>query len=264
METDAVKIDVMEPTAMKERIQNCPQIVVGLGEEWKCRPEADAAKREALKQAYESLYRMLKDKDYFIITMATDGLIYETSLGSTAEEVASVRRQETEVLSCAAMDEKTMALMDQIFPVKEEAADSRWQRIVAPCGNETWRQCSRTCTKDIWEAGEVEDDICPHCGAPLTGNTVDAKEYIEEGYLPQWNRYTRWMADAMNREVVLLELGVGFSNPGLVRFPFEKIMFFNKKAFLCRVHGTFPQITEELNGRAEGIRQCSTDWVAGW
>ena len=28
-------------------------------------------------------------------------------------------------------------------------------RIVAPCGNETWRQCSRSCTKDIWEPGEI-------------------------------------------------------------------------------------------------------------
>ena len=67
-------------------------------------------------------------------------------------------------------------------------------RIVAPCGNETWRQCSKACTKDIWEPGEIPDDICPHCGAPLTGNTREAGTYIEEGYLPQWQKYTRWLS----------------------------------------------------------------------
>ncbi len=24
------------------------------------------------------------------------------------------------------------------------------KRMVAPCGNVTWRQCSKACTKDIW------------------------------------------------------------------------------------------------------------------
>ena len=59
-------------------------------------------------------------------------------------------------------------------------------RIVAPCGNIHWRQCSKACTKDIWEESEVPDDVCPHCKAPLTGNTIKAETYIEEGYLPRW------------------------------------------------------------------------------
>ena len=41
-------------------------------------------------------------------------------------------------------------------------------KITAPCGNVNWLQCSKGCTKDIWERGEVVDGICPHCGAPLT------------------------------------------------------------------------------------------------
>ena len=40
-------------------------------------------------------------------------------------------------------------------------------RITAPCGNVHWRQCSKACTKDIWEEGEISDDICPHCRPPL-------------------------------------------------------------------------------------------------
>ena len=40
-------------------------------------------------------------------------------------------------------------------------------KITAPCGNVNWLQCSKGCTKDIWERGEVPDGICPHCGAQM-------------------------------------------------------------------------------------------------
>lgn len=54
--------------------------------------------------------------------------------------------------------------------IRESAPDQG--RITAPCGNEQWQQCSRACTRDIWEPGEIPDGLCPHCGAPLTGNTI--------------------------------------------------------------------------------------------
>lgn len=135
------------------------------------------------------------------------------------------------------------------------------ERIVAPCGNETWRQCSKTCTKDIWEPGEIPDDICPHCGAPLTGNTREAENYIEEGYLPQWQRYTRWLAMTMNRELLVLELGEGFKVPTVIRWPFEKTVFFNQKSHMYRVHETLSQVTEEIKERAVPIPENSVEWI---
>ena len=103
--------------------------------------------------------------------------------------------------------------------------------------------------------------ICPHCGAPLTGNTIEAHPYIEEGYLPQWNRYTQWLTGTFNKDLVILELGVGFANPGVIRFPFEKTAFFNQGSFFLRVNQTFPQTTEELKDRAQGVHQNSVDWI---
>lgn len=241
-------------TGLMERMDSCRKVLVGLGEEWNHLP------KEQAQEAYAALYRLLKDKDYFIITMATDGQIFDTELGSQTETVVSTDQVHAEPVSCSA-DEKTLEAMDRIFPAPEVKKDSRWQRIVAPCGNETWRQCSEGCTKDIWEPGEIPDDICPHCGAPLTGNTVDAEPYIEEGYLPQWNRYTRWLTGTLNLETLILELGVGFSKPGVIRFPFEKTAFFNQKSCLYRVNKKLPQVTEELKERAVSVAESSVDWV---
>ena len=134
-------------------------------------------------------------------------------------------------------------------------------RIVAPCGNETWRQCSKSCTKDIWEPGEILDDICPHCHAPLTGNTIEAENYIEEGYLPQWEAYKQWLTGTLNRKLVILELGVSFKAPTVIRWPFEKSAFFNQKSYFYRVNEKFYQITEELKERACGVQENSVEFI---
>lgn len=134
-------------------------------------------------------------------------------------------------------------------------------RITAPCGNENWRQCRDACTKDIWEPGEIPDGICPHCGAPLIGNTAAAETYIEEGYLPGWNSYTKWLASTLNKELVILELGEGFLTPTVIRWPFEKTVYFNRKSYLYRVNQSFSQISDEIKERAEGIAKNSVAWV---
>lgn len=135
------------------------------------------------------------------------------------------------------------------------------KKIVAPCGNIRWRQCSESCTKDIWEEGEVPDGICPHCGVALTGNTIAAENYIEEGYLPQWKTYTEWLAKTLNQELVVLELGESFKTPTVIRWPFEKAVYFNLKSYLYRVNESFFQISEEIKERAEGISENSVKWM---
>jgi hypothetical protein len=109
----------------------------------------------------------------------------------------------------------------------------------------------------------VPDDICPHCSAPLTGNTVEAETYIEEGYLPRWEAYKKWQTGTLNRRLVILELGEGFKTPTVMRWPFEKIGFFNQKSVFYRIHETFFQIPKETGERAAGIRADSVAFIRG-
>lgn len=198
-----------------ERLEHAKKVLIGIGGEW----NAHKAKENGndIREGYEALFRLIKDKDYFIVTTNTDAVIFESSLDR--------------------------------------------ERIVAPCGNETWRQCSKTCTKDIWEPGEIPDDICPHCGAPLTGNTMDAEVYIEEGYLPQWQNYTYWLTTTVNRELLVLELGEGFKVPTVIRWPFEKTVRYNRKSFFYRVNERFAQLAEGIQERAVSVEENSVEWV---
>lgn len=244
----------MELCEIRKEIAECEKLLIGIGEEWQKKrcPEVD--------EVYELLAGLIREKDYFIVTMATDARIYESALGSRQEYVHTQEREAMELPCGADVDDQTKSLMDRLFPLPKER-ETLAQRIVAPCGNETWRQCSRACTKDIWEPGEVPDDVCPHCGAPLVGNTVEAQPYIEEGYLPQWNRYMQWLSGTLNKKLLILELGVGFQNPGVIRFAFEKTAYFNQKARMYRVNQNFSQISEELQGKAVPVACNSVNWV---
>lgn len=187
--------------------------------------EWKAEAHKDLAAVYNILYEEIKYKNFFVVTTVTDALIYKSKFG----------------------------IMEGFFaPVKQ---------IVAPCGNETWQQCIKSCTKDIWEPDEIADGLCPHCGASLTGNTVSAPDYIEEGYLPQWNRYLEWLSATIKHPVLILELGVGFSHPTVIRFPFEKTTVFNQQAELIRINRRFPQLPKELGGRGTSIAADSVEII---
>lgn len=134
------------------------------------------------------------------------------------------------------------------------------ERVTAPCGNDTWKQCSKACTKDIWEEHEVLDGICPHCKEPLVGNTIKAETYIEEGYLPKWKEYTNWLSRTLNRKLLILELGEDFKTPTVIRWPFEKTAYINKQVVMFRIHQTYFQPSEEPSGRMVSIPEHSCEF----
>jgi len=87
----------------------------------------------------------------------------------------------------------------------------------------------------------------------------ERKECGEE----QWNTYMRWLSGTLGHKLCILELGVGFQKPQLIRWPFEKTTLFNLNSSMVRVHSTFPQITPELkeSGRAVSVKESAVDWL---
>ena len=212
-----------------------------------------AEKREnetAAETEFKTLWERLGACEFLLI-----------GLGSEWEKAGNAEVQEA-YRALAAMTERkdyfivTTAKDARIFESPLEDA-----RITAPCGNVNWFQCSKGCTKDIWERGEVADGICPHCGATLTENTILANPYIEEGYLKSWNRYRKWLAGTLNHTLLVLELGVDFKTPTVIRWPFEKTVFFNRKSHMYRINQKFYQIVGEIQERTVSIPQNSLSFI---
>lgn len=163
---------------------------------------------------------------------------------------------------------------------------TQWKekRVVMPCGSTLKKQCGRGCGQIPYNLEKRDEDLlqeifdgltqgklpgngehalgcCPECGAHMVLNTVHADEYDEKGYLEQWQLYTKWLQGTLNRNLAVLELGVGMRYPTVIRWPFEKIAFFNKKAKFVRVNESLYQLTEELRGKGCGIPRNGVEWL---
>lgn len=116
-------------------------------------------------------------------------------------------------------------------------------KIFATQGDYGYMQCLTGCHDTIYPNKEVVDAIrldtrggervhisdsslvpkCPRCAGPMTpwlrcdGNFVQ-----DENWYAAQARYTTWLEHALESgSLVLLEMGVGFNTPVIIRYPFE-------------------------------------------
>ena len=82
----------------------------------------------------------------------------------------------------------------------------------------------------------------------------------KDGYFAQdsaWyeaeRRFGDFVSRSLDRKLVLLELGVGFNTPTIIRFPFEKLTREHDNITLVRLNLDQAVIPESLGNRAIGI-----------
>ena len=78
---------------------------------------------------------------------------------------------------------------------------------------------------------------------PVNENNAEEEE-------KQWDFYNKWLSSSLAKKLVIVELRDEFSNPNVIRWPFERIVMINQKAKMYRVHSTFYQIPKEIGDRA--------------
>lgn len=212
-----------------EKIMDSELILVGIGKEFEenkynCSARAIAA----LKELQEILY----GKNYFFITTCTNSILHEVGI-----------------------DE---------------------ERTVTPCGGIEKKQCPNNCENSLQnleesEVLQIKADIssincevfgkCPICGTTMELNNIYASNYDENGYLDDWKRYTKWLQGTLNKKLCVLELGVDLGFPTIIRWPFEKVVFYNNKAVFIRVNEKLYHMTEELYDKGISISCNAIDWI---
>lgn len=258
----------MASVDIREKLEEAEMVLVGLGEEFQCPacvmklPEYERGRK--LLMASESPWLIPAWDDYCERrTKADTGAV----LGKFADLLAG---KNYFVVSVA---------------MNRSIADAPWKagRLVMPCGTAAKLQCAGKCGRKpvpVSEEGsrlleEIMEELyegkfvpgkadgfgsCENCQSAMILNNIWAgKAYNEEGYLEQWNQYTKWLQGTLNRRVLILELGVGMQFPTVIRFPFEKAAFFNQKSEFLRINGKLYHLTEELRGKGQGISQNAID-----
>lgn len=157
---------------------------------------------------YRKIYGAVKGKNYFVITTNVDDQFYKTGFDK-----------------------------DKIFRVQ---------------GSYRLIQCSKSCHDKLYDDKEMVDEMlmnideelkvlhdliprCPVCGESMEPNLRKDEYFVEdELWFKQNEAYQKFMKENKDKKVVLLEFGVGFNTPGIIRFPFEKMTTQNKNWILVR------------------------------
>ncbi len=192
---------------------------------------------EKLARAYRNLAGMLRDKDYFVISVSTNGFLLDAPLKEDriVEPCGSYRKMQCRNGCPGSVGAVHAVLLEEV------------------------EQCCKG-EKD-WE--EISGPVCSYCNASMEYNSLYTEHYLEEGYLESWDSYTKWLQKTVNKKLCILELGAGMMFAGVLRFRFEKIMELNRKAEMVRIHQNLYQFPEEIGKRGIGISQNAVDFMAG-
>ena len=157
---------------------------------------------------YRAILDLVKEKNYFVITTNVDDQFYK-----------------------AGFDSK------KIFRVQ---------------GSYRLLQCSNACHNKLYDAEEIckkivantNDDLkipsdlvpyCPVCSEKMEVNLRKDAYFVQDDlWYEQNKKYEQFLNENRDKNVLLLEFGVGFNTPGIIRFPFEKMVSENKNWRLIR------------------------------
>lgn len=233
------------------KIDEAELVLVGIGEEWQVSIE-EMLENETFREKYDELHQ-LDDakKQYELQFLISDYYKNEipNRLKEAYETLADLLKNKNYYVVTLMMD-------DYI-----SHSDVNCDNMVAPCGNFKALQCGENCANMLYEEVDIVSHVCEKCGSLMYYNNIYAPKYNEDGYLPQWERYMKWLQGTVNKKTVLLELGVGIIFPSVIRWPFEKTVTYNQKANLIRINKKLSMLPENMSERGYSLQKDSVDTI---
>ena len=171
---------------------------------------------------YQELLELVKNKEHFVITTNADGQ-FEIA-GFEKDKIFAVQGDYS-LLQCED------GCHNKLYNNKEMIED--WLELTEDC--------------------EIPEDLvpkCPVCGKDMEMNLRKDGNFIQdENWYKQSQNYEDFLDRTKNKNVVLLEIGVGFNTPGIIRFPFEQMVHNDLKTTRIRINKDYPQTMLEIKNK---------------
>jgi NAD-dependent SIR2 family protein deacetylase len=181
---------------------------------------------------YQKLQAVIRNKDYYVITSNADGLFIKSGFEA-----------------------------DRVFQ-----AQGNYERLkcTMSCTPETWDTqpfIDRILAHIDYETLQVSDPsalpVCPNCGAPLFVAFRDREEYAQQAAA-----YQHWLDGILDKKLVIMEIGVGFNTPGVIRWPFERLVDHHNDVSFFRINSDYrnfagtarPEIPDRISSKSVSIK----------
>jgi NAD-dependent SIR2 family protein deacetylase len=173
-------------------------------------------------ELHRALYKLVAHKPHFVITTNVDAIFAKAGF---AEDCIFAVQGDYGLNQCS------VGCHDTLYPNEDLV-----RKMVAE-------------TKDC-KVPTMLVPRCPVCGGPMDVH-VHKDQYFVQG--AEWehacDRYNDFVEHALQHgSLLLLELGVGYNTPGIIRYPFERITARYRHTNLVRMNRDYPE-TELLKER---------------
>lgn len=185
---------------------------------------------------YLQLYELVKEKDYFVLTTNVDHQFFKAGF---SEECLFATQGDYGMIQCEKGCHRKIYDAEKMFRRMDEAREN----CLIP---------SSMVPK------------CPVCGGNMAMYLRVDQYFVEdENWHTAAERYHTFLERAMEKKTVFLELGVGFNTPGIIRFPFEKMVCEKECLSLVRLNLDEAFVPDGLHNRAIGISGDMTEAITG-
>ena len=171
---------------------------------------------------YQDILKLVKDKKYFVITTNVDDQFYKA--GFDKEKIFATQGSYRYIQCSVACHNKLYDDTEMVNKMLEKTVDCKIPTEFVP--------------------------KCPVCGRPMDVNIrKDAYFVQDDNWYKQSKNYENFLEETKNKKVVLLEFGVGFNTPGIIRFPFEQMTLQNENWKLVRFNKDNPNVYLEIEDK---------------
>ena len=263
-------------------IDESDAILVGAGAGMSIPAGIDLDDREAFKKNYPAMTQYGFEYGYQLLGYPyQDDKLRWGYLSASLMDSARLGRDETYQNLKTVLADKNHFIMttnvDRLFYKNGFDGD----KIYTPQGDSFLFQCKTPCSQDVWDAlpllKEMEQHIdpetqmltddkyvptCPHCGGEVYMNVRSGPFYISKHYEPQHERLNQWLTDIAGKKLLLLEIGVGFNTPGVIRAPFEHLAKQIPNCTLVRINPKDAHGPEGTLSVQQGIKETLSSLVS--
>lgn len=177
---------------------------------------------------YKQVYEMTKDKEHFVLTTNVDHQFFKA--GFEDEHIFATQGDYGLIQCEKGCHNKTYDAINMFKQMNQARKDCLVPSYMVP--------------------------RCPVCRGAMTMNLRCDQYFVEDEH---WHeaakRYGIFLENCTGKKVALLELGVGFNTPTIIRFPFEKMMREYKEWTFIRLNLDDAVIPESLGNRCIGINK---------
>lgn len=182
----------------------------------------------APKPVYESLFALVKDKDYFVLTTNVDHCFQKAGFD---KERLFYTQGDYGLFQCSVPCHHSTYENETVIRKMVEAQGCR----IAADGTLTMPEghlLKMAVPKELVP-------YCPKCGEPMSMNLRADHTFVEdEGWRRASERYGEFLRRHQKGKVLFLELAVGFNTPGIIKYPFWQMTAENQEAvYACINYG---------------------------